>query len=321
MLPKKKEHPKEKSKLHPRNRHRARYDFKQLIESCPELAQFVKLNAYKDESIDFFNPEAVVMLNKALLKQYYKIDHWNIPENYLCPPIPGRADYIHHIADLLSKYNHGEIPIGNKIKCLDVGVGANCVYPIIGNREYYWTFIGSDIDPIAIEAAKKTIDSNDSLKGKIELRLQTNPKNIFYDIIKKDEFIDLSICNPPFHSSAEEAQAGTLRKLRSLTKKKISKATLNFGGQSKELWCKGGEKKFVRDMIRQSKQFSGSCFWFSTLISKQSNLNSAYEALKKANATEVKTIEMGQGTKTSRIIAWTFLNKKQQKEWAKKRWE
>ncbi|HQW01464.1 MAG TPA: RlmF-related methyltransferase, partial [Saprospiraceae bacterium] len=40
----KKEHPKEKSRLHPRNRHRERYDFKQLIAVCPELAPYVTLN-------------------------------------------------------------------------------------------------------------------------------------------------------------------------------------------------------------------------------------------------------------------------------------
>src|ERR1035437_2064959 len=119
MLPKKKEHPKEKTRLHIRNKHRERYDFKSLVETCPELAQYVKMNIYDDESIDFANPEAVKMLNQALLKHYYEINEWIIPENYLCPPIPGRADYIHHAADLLGSDNYGRIPTGQKIKCLD----------------------------------------------------------------------------------------------------------------------------------------------------------------------------------------------------------
>ena len=93
---------KEKIELHPRNKHRERYDFQQLINTCPELAPFVKLNNYNDESIDFFNPNAVKMLNKALLKQHYGINNWEIPEGYLCPPIPSRADYLHYIADLLT---------------------------------------------------------------------------------------------------------------------------------------------------------------------------------------------------------------------------
>ena len=321
MLPKKKDHPKEKSKLHPRNKHRECYDFKQLIKSCAELAPFVKLNIYNDESIDFANPEAVKMLNKALLKHYYNIDHWNIPENYLCPPIPGRADYIHYMADLVCGSNFGKMPTGEKIKCLDIGIGANCVYPIIGIKEYGWSFVGSDIDTIAVESANKIIESNSFLKNKIEIRLQNNPKDIFYGIIQEGEFFDLTICNPPFHKSAEEANQGALRKLNNLNDEKITKPLLNFGGKNNELWCKGGELKFVKNMIYQSKQFATSCFWFSTLISKQSHLSSIYEVLKKVEATEVKTIPMGQGNKSSRIVAWTFFKPEQKKHWANTKWK
>ena len=312
---------KEKFKLHPRNKHRERYDFKQLIDSCPELAQFVKLNIYNDESIDFFNPEAVKMLNTALLNHYYDIDYWNIPQGYLCPPIPGRADYIHHMADLLRNNNYGKIPVGDQIKCLDIGVGASCIYPIIGIKEYGWSFIGTDTDPVAIESANNIIRLNPILKGKIELKLQDTPKDVFYGTIQKDELIDLSVCNPPFHASLAEAQSGTLRKLSNLKQKKVTTPVLNFGGQNNELWCKGGEKRFVGRMIRESKKFSTSCFWFSTLISKQSNLNNAYEILKVVEAVEVKTIPMGQGNKTSRIVAWTFLNPKEQKKWKDSRWQ
>lgn len=321
MLDKKKKHPKEKLSLHPRNKHRTRYDFKQLIETCPELSQFVKLNIYEDESIDFSNPEAVKNLNKALLKRYYDIDYWDIPENYLTPPIPGRADYIHHIADLLRSNNYGKIPMGAKIKCLDVGVGANCVYPIIGTKEYDWTFIGADIDAVAIESANKIIELNPSLKEKIECRLQNNKKDFFYGIIRKDEQIDLSICNPPFHASIAEAQSGTLRKLNNLNTEKTSKATLNFGGENNELWCDGGEERFVRNMIHQSKKFGKSCFWFSTLISKQSNLKGVYKVLKQAEAVKVETIPMGQGNKKSRIVAWTFLTEEEQKKWKNTKWK
>ncbi|MCF6213704.1 MAG: 23S rRNA (adenine(1618)-N(6))-methyltransferase RlmF [Flavobacteriaceae bacterium] len=321
MSQKKKIHPKIKARLHNRNKHRERYDFKKLIENCKALAPFVKPNKYGDISIDFSNPEAVKTLNKALLKRHYGIDNWDIPKGYLCPPIPGRADYIHHIADLLCGSNYGKIPTGTTIKCLDIGVGASCIYPIIGVVEYGWSFIGTDIDPISIAASKKIIENNPFLKGHIELRLQPTAKDVFYGIITKNDRIDVSVCNPPFHVSLEAAQAGTLRKLNNLNAKKTDKLTLNFGGQNAELWCDGGEKKFVHNMIRQSKKFADSCFWFSTLISKQSNLKSVYESLKNANAIEVRTIPMGQGNKTSRIVAWTFLTSKQQKEWKQSKWQ
>jgi 23S rRNA (adenine1618-N6)-methyltransferase len=305
----KKEHPKEKPGLHPRNKHRTRYNFKELIRSSPALAPFVRLNDYEDESIDFANAEAVMLLNKALLKQYYGVDYWSIPPGYLCPPIPGRADYIHYIADLLGSYNNGVIPTGPQIKCLDIGVGANCIYPIIGNKEYGWSFVGSDIEPVAIQSAASVIETNARLKGKVELRLQPNSKDIFRGVIRTGEHFDLTICNPPFHASWEEAQAGTLRKLSNLKGKRITKATLNFGGKNKELWCEGGEEKFVQKMITQSKLMASSCFWFSTLIAKSSHLKSVYSALKKAEAVDVKTIPMNQGNKVSRIVAWTYVNR------------
>ena len=138
-----------KLKLHPRNKHRQGYNFKQLTKTCPDVAPFVQINKYGTESIDFSNAMAVKLLNKALLIEYYGIVNWQIPPNYLVPPIPGRADYIHHIADVLSDQMKQKIPRGPKIKCLDIGVGANCIYPILGTQEYGWSFIGADIDPIA----------------------------------------------------------------------------------------------------------------------------------------------------------------------------
>lgn len=309
-----------KSKLHPRNKHRQGYNFNQLIKVCPALAPFVQINKYGAESIDFFNAEAVQLLNKALLMEHYEIVQWKIPPNYLVPPIPGRADYLHHIADVLGNQEEQKIPRGSKIKCLDIGVGANCIYPIIGVKEYGWSFIGADIDPIAIQSAKDIVASNPSLKKKIEIRQQQSIKNIFQGIIQKEDVIDLTICNPPFHASLKEAQASSRRKLSNLKKEKVAKVRLNFGGQNNELWCDGGEVVFIKKMIEESKHFATSCFWFSTLVSKQTTLKGMYQALKDEKATVVKAIEMGQGQKTSRIVAWTFLTKVQQEKWKGFRW-
>jgi len=317
----KKSHPVIKSRLHPKNKHNKRYDFKQLISSYPDLASFVKLNKYEDESIDFSDANAVKTLNTALLKHFYKIEHWAIPNGYLCPPIPGRADYIHHIAEFLGSLNKKKTPTGSNIKTLDVGVGANCVYPIIGTQEYGWSFIGSDIDPISINSASTIVEKNPLLERRVKLILQENQKDFFYGVINKEELIDLSICNPPFHASWSEAQGGTLRKTNNLTHKKHSKVVRNFGGANNELWCDGGERKFVLDMIRESKKFSTSVFMFSTLVSKQSNVKAINEALKNAEANTVKTIPMGQGNKSSRIIAWSFLNKEEQQNWISSRWK
>lgn len=312
--------PKKGSKLHPRNKHHGRYNLKELVEVNPNLKKYIVKSVRNEDTIDFTNPDGVKLLNGALLKKHYQLEYWDIPENYLCPPIPGRADYIHYIADVLGASNFGDIPQDTGVKCLDIGVGANCVYPIIGASSYGWSFIGSDIDQVSIDSAKKIVSENAALKSKVDIRLQSNPRDILYGIIDHEEKVDVVICNPPFHASQEAAMEGTLRKLSNLQKKEVKKAALNFGGTGGELWCEGGERRFVGDMIRESKKFGKSCFWFSSLISKQSNLKAIQEYLHIAGASEIKVIAMSQGNKASRIVAWTFLNEADRAEWQKERW-
>ncbi len=312
-----------KSRLHTRNKHRERYDFAKLTEVSPELKPFVAPNKYGDDSVDFSNPEAVKALNGAILKLHYNISYWDIPAGFLCPPIPGRADYIHYMADLLGGSNFGSLPKGNHVVGLDIGVGANCIYPLLGAREYDWSFIGSDINPEAIKSAQNIIDQNPPLSASIELRLQENSKDSFYGIMRMEDRIDFTICNPPFHSSAEAAQSGSMRKVKNLGLNKgakSSKPVLNFGGQANELWCEGGENKFIRNLIRESKKFDQSCFWFSSLVSKQSNVKGLLNALTEVKAVEVRNISLGTSNKSSRILAWTFLSPDQQKNWRESRW-
>lgn len=310
-----------KNGFHSRNPHRFRYDFRQLVISCPELAEHVSVNQYGNESINFADPAAVKMLNRALLKHFYGISYWDIPENYLCPPIPGRADYIHYIADLLASCNSGVIPRGNAVSVLDTGAGANCVYPLIGSHEYGWHFTGSDIDPVSVDSARKIVNSNIRLPELIDLRLQKSPANIFHGIIKPDDIFDVTICNPPFHASAEMAESGNIRKISNLNSKKEAQTALNFGGQNRELWTPGGEEFFVRKMIDESSDFAGKCLWFTTLISKKTTLPEVYKALKRIKAAEVQTISMAQGQKISRIVAWSFFDKIRQARWSRERWK
>ncbi|MGG4603529.1 23S rRNA (adenine(1618)-N(6))-methyltransferase RlmF [Paenalcaligenes sp. Me131] len=309
--------------LHSRNRHQGRYDFDALIKDTPELAAFVALNPHGDKSIDFANPKAVKALNRALLKSFYGIEHWDIPANYLCPPIPGRADYVHYLADLLASSNKGVIPQGTAVRALDIGVGANTIYPLIGHAEYGWQFVGSDIDANALTVARTTINANAGLSAAITLRQQKSQKHIFKGVLSTNDYFDLTLCNPPFHASRAEALSGSTRKWRGLGKaapKQNNNTVLNFGGQGTELWYEGGEAAFIRLMIEESRAVSRQVFWFSTLVSKESNLPGILHALRKANAFTVKTVEMTQGQKKSRFVAWTFLNPAAQETWRKGRW-
>ncbi len=304
----------EKLSLHPRNRHRDRYDFAELSKALPPLKSFLVANPFdaSELTIDFANPAAVVALNAALLKVFYSVESWRVPPGYLCPPIPGRADYVHHAADLLARDRSGNIPRGPDIRVLDIGVGANCIYPLIGHHEYGWRFVGSDVDAAALSAAQQILDANAGLAAAIELRLQKSPKKIFEGILTPDDRFDFVLCNPPFHASARSAAAGAARKWKNLGKagglreNAESNPKLNFGGQAAELWCEGGEVGFVCRMVAESAQHQAQVAWFSALVSREESLPEIYSALKEVRARKIETIAMAQGQKKSRIVVWNF---------------
>lgn len=302
-----------KTKLHPRNQHMAGYDFARLVTQTPDLEAFTIRNPRGQTTIDFQDVNAVRMLNRALLKTHYDIDFWDLPSGYLCPPIPGRVDYIHYLADLLAESHSHGIPRGRQIKVLDIGTGASLVYPLIGQREYGWHFTGVDIDAGAINSAQQICDRN---AMDITLKMQTAPENIFRGVIEPRDAFHVTMCNPPFHASMDQARKGTQRKWSNLGKGPSKQ--LNFGGQNAELWYPGGEVKFIARMIGQSAQFANQCLWFTSLVSKKDNLEPLHRLLGKSRVADVKVVDMAQGQKTSRFIAWTYMTKNQRSAFASK---
>lgn len=302
--------------MHPRNPHNVGYDFVELAAIHAPLKNFLAPNPVGKLTIDFSQPSAVKALNAALLNQFYHVQHWDIPQGFLCPAVPGRADYIHYIADLLAQENNGVIPQGKAIKGLDIGTGANLIYPIVASQSYDWRMVGSDINPASYASAKLIVESNPNIKKRVKVRLQKQPNMIFSSIVKPEEVFDFSLCNPPFHESAEAAMAGSRKKNRNLAKhseKRRGKdstaknqSSLNFGGQNSELWCDGGEFTFVKNMMHESVDFQQQIKWFTTLLSKKENVTPLLNLAKKLGASECKTINMAQGAKASRFIAWRF---------------
>ncbi|WP_456462129.1 23S rRNA (adenine(1618)-N(6))-methyltransferase RlmF [Lutibacter sp.] len=295
-------------KLHPNNKHNSAYNFSELMAVYPLLKEFVFTNKYKTETIDFANPEAVKAINTALLFKYYNITFWDFPDDNLCPPIPGRVDYIHYLNDLLKSSG-----IKKDISIIDIGTGASCIYPLLGNAEYGWQFIGTDIDKKSLDRANKILKKNKLTKF-IELKQQTNSSQIFKGVLDEKDRFSATMCNPPFYRSQQEAMEANARKLEGLGDRNDSK-TRNFSGKQQELWYKGGEKAFVHTYLYESSMFKKQCFWYTTLVSKKENVQSMYDSLAKLGATEIKTIPMHQGNKVTRVVAWTFLSKEEQKEW------
>lgn len=279
--------------LHPKNKFNNGYNFDELIKINPKLDAHVAKNQFDVITIDFSNPEAVKELNKALLFSYDKITVWDFPKENLCPPIPGRLDYIHYLSDLISTKED--------VKILDIGTGATCIYPLLGIAAYNWSFVASDIDFASLDTAQDIIDDN-NLGSKIELRKQADENNILKGILKEEDSFAAVMCNPPFFKSAEEAQGANKRKNRNLGNNTVR----NFSGNNNELWYVGGEKAFLHNYLYESSLYKEKSKWFTSLVSKKENIESLKKSSAKLGAIEFKVIPMSQGNKVTRIACWRF---------------
>ena len=298
--------------MHPKNLHKNGYPIDALCKTHPKLTPFVIRAKSGQKSINFADANAVMALNAALLQHYYHVEFWQVPKGYLCPPVPGRADYIHSIADLLSTT---DLCKGTQVKGLDIGVGANAIYPIVGIASYQWAFVGSEVDDIAFRNASEIARQNSHLQPLLSIRKQRTKNAIFDGIIEDDEYFTFTMCNPPFHKSQKEALQGTQRKTQNLKRNaekrgskgaSKAKANLNFAGQANELWCEGGELAFIQRMITESTQYKENVGWFTCLVSKSAHLKPIETSIRYHKATQFKVVEMGQGNKLSRFVAWSF---------------
>ncbi|MFT7463862.1 MAG: 23S rRNA (adenine1618-N6)-methyltransferase [Pseudohongiellaceae bacterium] len=321
--------------LHPRNRFRDGYDFEALVATFPRLAEFVAPNAFGNASVNFADPAAVKTLNQALLAHAYGLAGWDFPKGALCPPIPGRSDHLHYVADLLASDVSGAktdpVPRGPSVSVLDIGTGANCIYPLIGASEYGWRFVATETDPDACAWAAHLVEAQPTVSELIVCRQQLSPLQCFEGVVQPGEQFDLCLSNPPFHASAEEAALGNLRKRRNLArgsskrpaKQRPSQGSANdaesttvsdsaaasdrnFAGRPSELWCPGGELAFVQRMITESAQRPELCRWFTSLVSKRSHLAQLTRDLKAVKAVDITTLDMAHGQKQSRLLAWSF---------------
>jgi hypothetical protein len=88
-------------------------------------------------------------------------------DDRLCPPLPNRLNYICWLCEVITC---GIDPAGfhPSTHVLDIGVGASCIYPLLGHKLFGWKFTGSDIDPESLSWSRNIIDSN-SLSSEIRL--------------------------------------------------------------------------------------------------------------------------------------------------------
>ncbi|KAL7501563.1 hypothetical protein ACHAWT_009757 [Skeletonema menzelii] len=313
-----------KGRPHKRNSFQGSYDINRLTAAHPALHPHIIIQAHSGrQTVNWSNPESVRVLNTALLVADYGIHPQYadlLPMGALFPPVPGRADYVHHMADLLQRSNNdGNIPLGRQVVGVDIGTGASCIYPILATSIYGWRMIASEIDPTSIRSARDIVTAN-ALEELIDVRTQERSSRIFDGVLHQGEVVDFTMCNPPFYTSKGAFQAENARKLRGLS----SGMSNNFGGNDNELWCNGGEVSFVKNMIRESELYQDKCLWFTSLVSRKDNLPKIESIMNIKGKSRRKSgrrhMSIGSGHKSSTIIMWSFLDEKQRQEWGARRW-
>jgi 23S rRNA (adenine1618-N6)-methyltransferase len=282
--------------VHPDNPFLGNYNFNQLVHAYPPLEQYIVPGRFARKSINFSNPDAVYALNKALLKWRYGVN-WSLKEGHLCPAVPGRLDYLLHVNELLGDFE------GRRVQMIDIGTGASLIYPLLGTAAFNWECIGTEVDKEAISYAKGLVRMNPNMQG-TRIRRQEFKSQILDGVIFDDDDFDVLVCNPPFYKTKTEAMNMNARKNKNLHG--ADEPHFNFGGSANELWYKGGEEAFLKKLALESATYKTKVTWFTCLVSKKEHLKTFKRYIRKGEPTEVREIEMTQGNKESRFVAWTF---------------
>ncbi|XP_062217999.1 uncharacterized protein LOC133918248 [Phragmites australis] len=308
--------------IHPRNRYAyAAPDFAALAELYPSFRPFVSVSERGRASIDFADFAATRELTRVLLLHDHGVNWW-IPDGQLCPTVPNRSNYIHWIEDLLSSDLIPPISSSSgRVRGVDIGTGANCIYPLLGASLLGWSFVGSDVTDVALEWAKKNVESNPHLAELIEIRnanavsfasesdtiaseaarentlepvddLAKSKPHILVGVVNEGESFDFCMCNPPFFDSIEEAGLNP---------------RTSCGGTTEEMVCPGGELAFITRIIEDSVSLKNSFRWFTSMVGRKANLKLLISKVREAGASVVKTTEFVQGQTARWGLAWSFI--------------
>ena len=216
---------------------------------------------------------------------------WDIPAEFLCPPVPGRLAYIRWIHALLAAIEY-EGPVSG----IDIGTGASCIYPLLGCSEYpTWSFLATEMDWKAYVVARGNVERNVALRDRIRI-VHVNGQSVFPKRISDDSFA-FSMCNPPFYASKNEVlEKAAFKHL--LPKHK-------YPGAEHEMMVDKGEVGFISNMIAESVHLKTSVQWFTTLVGIKSSLAKLIPLVLKH--TFNYTVVSVQPGKTRRwILAWSF---------------
>lgn len=138
-------------------------DFSKLSEKYPDLKRCLSgRTADGAATLNWGLPESSRVVSQVLLKEDFGLDVELIRDR-LCPPLPNRINYLCWLEEIFQSCNKAggeETRIYGCLSMLDIGVGASCIYPMLGLKLFQWSFVGSDIDESSVQEARRNVQKN-----------------------------------------------------------------------------------------------------------------------------------------------------------------
>ncbi|ORY98086.1 hypothetical protein BCR43DRAFT_563402 [Syncephalastrum racemosum] len=269
-------------------------DFEILVKEFPALEPFITVHKNRLQ-FDFLNADGQRALTKALLKRDFGLSV-KLPHDRLCPPVPNRLDYILWVEDIL----HETLPGKKSYKGIDIGVGASCIYPLLGcARNKDWSFLGTETDTVSYKYAQKNVKRN-NMDDRIKIKFNNDRTSVLTP--EKDTSYDFCMCNPPFYASQQEIDDAA-------DAKELPPYAICTGSAS-EMITQGGEYSFIETMINQSLDYKDHITWFTSLIGRKKTIKPLLAILKEKGIENYAVRDFCLGKTKRWAIAWSFGSKR-----------
>jgi 23S rRNA (adenine1618-N6)-methyltransferase len=287
-------------------------------------------------------------LTRALLHSHFELYMPSLPEGRLCPPVPNRCNYVSWLKHLLLSNSNDLYRFCNaagqdglndlQYNGIDIGTGVSAIYPLLLTTKLFaksseltceaqstkWTFLATDIDPVAIESASKNVQANHlqdeicvalvkEYTSALTCNVARGPLFAAMEVAKEESMFqngnggkqdklddgypkfDFVMTNPPFYETVEEVTTPRAGDKRSRTDISINEGVFSSANVSSE----GGDVGFVESIIRDSSFFQNYVTWYTSLIAKRSSLDAIYQKLQKVegiwgNRGQIRTVEFQQ---------------------------
>ena len=278
------------------------------LASSPAHSDLASALAAGNGCLDFSSASAVRSLSRALLMQCFGLTDWTLSDGALVPPIAARAAYLRRMGLIVG----GGVPPPHPLSLLDVGTGANLIFPLLAASPVFgWSATGLDVTPAALSGAAANLALNPSLASRIRLVAgsPTGRPPILAPALGGEggtdaaSHFDFSVCNPPFFES-DAARATTAK----------DPGAAHGGGHAgtaaETVWQGGGEAGFVCAFASESAAFPHAVTWFSSLLGRKASLTAVRGVLGGLRPQpEVRTFTLaeGGGRTTRWVVAWSWV--------------